>query len=133
MCGLTDVSYHVQHMNQFSLRSSAAILYRDQSNTRCQGPGAIVSDWNNALKTGFDVERLEWPGWLLDSKLGGEIRHCLPEARNKLAKNLPTIFSEEEACQESSKNLLGGRGIRRKALGVLGELELRHRLLLLAG
>lgn len=44
-----------------------------------KGPGSIVSDWNNALKAGFDVEGLEWPGWLLDSDLGGEIRHCLPE------------------------------------------------------
>jgi D-ribulokinase len=26
---------------------------------------AIVSDWNNALKAGFDVELLQWPDWLL--------------------------------------------------------------------
>jgi D-ribulokinase len=25
----------------------------------------IVSDWNNALKAGFDVELLQWPDWLL--------------------------------------------------------------------
>ncbi|KAG5185185.1 carbohydrate kinase [Tribonema minus] len=29
------------------------------------GAGAeIVTDWNNALKTGFDVEQLRWPDWL---------------------------------------------------------------------
>eukprot|EP00752_Nemacystus_decipiens_P005296 g4804.t1 len=47
--------------------------------TGARGPGSIVSDWNNALKAGFDVESLSWPEWLLHSKLGGEIRHCLPE------------------------------------------------------
>lgn len=49
---------------------------------RTQGPGSIVSDWNNALKAGFDVETLRWPGWLLESKLGEEIGHCLPEVRS---------------------------------------------------
>ncbi|CAN0050689.1 unnamed protein product, partial [Ectocarpus sp. 6 AP-2014] len=44
-----------------------------------RGPGSIVSDWNNALKAGFDVETLRWPGWLLESKLGEEIGHCLPK------------------------------------------------------
>ncbi|CAN0492456.1 unnamed protein product, partial [Laminaria digitata] len=44
-----------------------------------QGPGSIVSDWNNALKAGFDVETLGWPEWLLESELGRDMRHSLPE------------------------------------------------------
>eukprot|EP00903_Cladosiphon_okamuranus_P008792 g8421.t1 len=47
--------------------------------TGARGPGSIVSDWNNALKAGFDVESLSWPEWLLESEIGREIRHCLPE------------------------------------------------------
>lgn len=39
----------------------------------------MVSDWNNALKAGFDVEKLCWPSWLLESDLGKEIEHCLPK------------------------------------------------------
>ncbi|CAN0475806.1 unnamed protein product [Hapterophycus canaliculatus] len=39
----------------------------------------MVSGWNNGLEAGFDVEGLAWPTWLLESELGGEIRHCLPE------------------------------------------------------
>ena len=57
-----------------------------------QGPGSICSDWNNALKAGFDVESLSWPEWLLHSELGGEIRHCLPEVRKKQETSMPSSY-----------------------------------------
>jgi D-ribulokinase len=55
----------------------------------------IVSDWNNALKAGFDVELLQWPDWLLSlgaassdtssssssdscSNISSSIAQCLP-------------------------------------------------------
>ncbi|CAM9442122.1 unnamed protein product [Pylaiella littoralis] len=65
--------------------------------TGARGPGSIVSDWNNALKAGFDVEGLEWPGWLLESELGGEIRHCLPEVAMPGA--VVALISATTACR----------------------------------
>ncbi|CAM9313402.1 unnamed protein product [Discosporangium mesarthrocarpum] len=44
-----------------------------------KGRNAIVSDWNNALKAGFDVENLQWPAWLLNSPIGREIEASLPQ------------------------------------------------------
>lgn len=45
------------------------------------GVGGIVSDWNNALKTGYDVETLRWPDWLLSISTTNQITpisECLP-------------------------------------------------------
>lgn len=39
----------------------------------------MISDWNNALKAGFDAELLRWPAWLLESELGRRLGHCLPK------------------------------------------------------
>ncbi|CAM9895778.1 unnamed protein product, partial [Phaeothamnion confervicola] len=43
--------------------------------------GVVTTDWNNALKAGYDVRELCWPAWLLESDLGrgGGIAAALPQ------------------------------------------------------
>ena len=49
-------------------------LCTGSNGTRCAGC-CTVSDWNNALKLGFDVQQLQYPAALLDQPWS----ECLPE------------------------------------------------------
>ncbi|CAM9695214.1 unnamed protein product [Ascophyllum nodosum] len=70
-----------------------------------RGPGSMVSDWNNALKAGYDVERLRWPAWLLQSDLGRRLAHCLPQvempgaAVGPVSSTMSYRFSLPSSCQ----------------------------------
>eukprot|EP00904_Undaria_pinnatifida_P001293 jgi/Undpi1/11164/HiC_scaffold_30.g13462.m1 len=70
-----------------------------------RGPGSVVSDWNNALKAGFDVEQLAWPAWLLESGLGGGIRHSLPKVTmpgavvGPVSTDMAYRFSLPQSCK----------------------------------
>ena len=41
----------------------------------------LVSDWHNALKLGFDIDKLEWPGWILERCLTENERNTLTRLR----------------------------------------------------
>ena len=41
----------------------------------------LVSDWHNALKLGFDIDALEWPGWILERCLNADERNTLTRLR----------------------------------------------------
>ena len=45
------------------------------------GPPVLVSDWHNALKLGFDIDALEWPGWILERCLNADERNTLTRLR----------------------------------------------------
>jgi sugar (pentulose or hexulose) kinase len=46
----------------------------------CGKPG--ISDWNNALKLGFDVEHLQWPDWLTAIDIGnGKLPEVFPPGK----------------------------------------------------
>jgi sugar (pentulose or hexulose) kinase len=41
----------------------------------------LVSDWHNALKLGYDIDALEWPGWILERCLDADERNTLTRLR----------------------------------------------------
>ena len=41
----------------------------------------LVSDWHNALKLGFDIDELAWPGWILERCLTENERNTLTRLR----------------------------------------------------
>jgi sugar (pentulose or hexulose) kinase len=45
------------------------------------GPPVLVSDWHNALKLGFDIDALAWPGWILERCLNADERRTLTRLR----------------------------------------------------
>ena len=45
------------------------------------GAPVLVSDWHNALKLGFDIDALEWPGWILERCLNADERSTLTRLR----------------------------------------------------
>ena len=45
------------------------------------GKPVLVSDWHNALKLGFDIDALEWPGWILERCLNADERNTLTRLR----------------------------------------------------
>ena len=49
-----------------------------KSASRLTGVGPTC-DWHNALKLGYDVQALAYPGWLSGGKLGGLVGDRLPE------------------------------------------------------
>ena len=46
----------------------------------CDKP-VLVSDWHNALKLGYDIDALEWPGWILERCLNADERNTLTRLR----------------------------------------------------
>jgi len=45
------------------------------------GKPVLVSDWHNALKLGFDIDELAWPGWILERCLTETERNTLTRLR----------------------------------------------------
>ena len=45
------------------------------------GKPVLVSDWHNALKLGYDIDALEWPGWILERCLNADERNTLTRLR----------------------------------------------------
>ena len=53
-----------------------------------------TSDWNNALKLGFDVEQLQWPDWLTAIDMGNRLLPDVLPPGKKLAVISPQIAKQ---------------------------------------
>jgi sugar (pentulose or hexulose) kinase len=64
------------------------------------GGPVLVSDWHNALKMGFDVDKLEWPAWILDGCLTSDSER---RALTQLRVARPGDICERVVSQEASE------------------------------